>query len=124
MTYNIQKLIINNLSDDLLSSKYKKLKTICTTHKTFGHCYIASEVAYFLLGGKNAGWTAYCMKIDNGNHWFLKHTSGNILDITKEQFDKPINYDLARGKGFLTKILSKRSRILLGRIKGLESKTK
>lgn len=68
-----------------------------------GNCYVASEALYHLLGGKKAGWTPMVMKHEGGTHWFLKHKSGMIIDVTKKQFKKKPDYSKAKGCGFLTK---------------------
>jgi hypothetical protein len=115
--FEFQELFISNLSSDLLDNKrrqYKKMHPLLDV--TWGYCYVVSEAAYHLLGGKETGWTPYCMKVDSTNHWFLKHSSGFILDITKHQFKFKLDYSKAKGKGFLTKDPSKRTRILLKKI--------
>lgn len=115
-------LILDNLTDDLLTKKYRKLREKnpkCPA--TTGHCYVASEAAYWLLGGKEEGWTAQYIKHLGCAHWFLKHKSGFILDLTYNQFKSPIDYSKARGTGFLTKLPSRRTKVLIIRIN--ESKT-
>ena len=81
-----------------------------------GNCYAASEALYHLLGGKKKGWTPIYMNTRaTGNHWFLKHKSGLIVDITSQQFPKNIkpNYEKGRGTGFLTKRPSKKAKKLM-----------
>lgn len=52
-----------------------------------------------------------------GNHWFLKHKSGMILDLSRKQFgNRHVPYEKARGCGFLTKGPSKRARVLMDRM--------
>lgn len=113
-------IIIKNLSDDLLSKKWldKKNKEI-NCHPTFGHCYVATEAAFHLLGGKRKGWRSFYLDCGNDeSHWFLKHQSGFIFDVTAKQFNNvPIEYTKARGMGFLTKKPSKRARKLIYKIK-------
>lgn len=80
-----------------------------------GNCYVTSEALYHLLGGKRAGWKPVYMNTrKTGNHWFLKHKSGLILDATVKQFKgaKP-DYSRGRGTGFLTKKPSKRAKIMM-----------
>ena len=91
-----------------------------------GNCYVASEALYHLLGGKAAGWKPMCIPKPhiagrvtgkNDTHWFLKHSSGLIVDPTVSQFRRhPPDYSLARGCGFLTKQPSKRAVVLMGYI--------
>ncbi len=81
-----------------------------------GACYVASELAYHALGGKEAGWTPMNMKWEDTSHWFLRHESGVILDITASQFNNPPDYSKARGRGFLTKRPSKRTQEVITRL--------
>lgn len=83
-----------------------------------GNCYAASEALYHILGGKKAGWKPmrfrFCgpnKKVDT--HWFLKHTSGLILDPSKRQFKSEPNYKNGIGSGFLTKGPSKKAQHLI-----------
>lgn len=89
--------IKENLTDDMLKPAQS------------GHCYVASETLYHLLGGKEAGLKPMNIKHEGAQHWFLKDKHGNVLDITKDQFKTPVPYDKARGRGFLTKTPSKRT---------------
>jgi hypothetical protein len=113
-----KRILIDCLSDDLLSSKYRKLKAENpNVHPTFGHCYVASEATYYLIGGRETGdWSPQHTNINGCSHWFLKHqSSGFIFDPTVEQFGT-IDYSGSRGIGFLTKLPSKRARELIRRI--------
>jgi hypothetical protein len=81
-----------------------------------GNCYATSEALYHLLGGKKAGWKPMYMNTRaTGNHWFLQHKSGMILDATAKQFPKGVkpDYSKARGNGFLTKKPSKKAKALM-----------
>ena len=78
-----------------------------------GNCYAASEALYHILGGKAAGWKPMVVPYKGDNHWFLKHTSGMILDPSVEQFDRrpsKATYKKAKGCGFLTKKPSNRAK--------------
>lgn len=112
-------LIMENLSDDFLSKEWQQKKLAeKNPHSTYGHCYLATEAAYHLLGGREEGWKPYHLKQSGESHWFLKHNSGALLDLTADQFDGvPIRYDLARGKGFLTRDPSKRAKRLILKIR-------
>jgi len=109
-------LVIDSLTDDLLTPKYRRMKKGNNLPNTFGHCYVASEAAYYLLGGKEEGWKPMHMTHLGASHWFLKHESGFILDLTYNQFKSPLDYSKARGSGFLTKEPSKRAKKLLMKI--------
>jgi hypothetical protein len=117
-------LVLDNLTDDLLTPKYRRLKKKSNVPATFGHCYVASEAAYYLLGGKEEGWKPMHMTHLGASHWFLKHESGYILDLTYNQFKSPLDYSKARGTGFLTKVPSKRAKKLLIRINESRALTK
>lgn len=64
-----------------------------------GHCYVASEVFYHAMGGKAQGWKAMHVTVLDGPHWFMKHSSGIVVDITADQFPCAVPYDNAKGKG-------------------------
>jgi hypothetical protein len=97
-------------SNDLRRKPWKN-----SENKLAGHCYIASEILYHLLGGKNSGWKPMFMRVYNTPHWYLQHESGKIIDLTDSQFDGKLDRTNAVGKGFLTKHLSKRATKLLSR---------
>lgn len=80
-----------------------------------GHCYVASEAFLHLVGGKSAGWKPMFTRHYDQPHWFLQHNIGGRVDITASQFDEPVKYHVARGKGFLTKQPSKRAQIVIDR---------
>lgn len=88
-------------SDDLRQKAYRGNPNIVS-----GHCYVASEVMYHLLG---AEWQSYHIKHEGLPHWFLKNKNTNeILDVTKDQFKTPVPYENGRRTPFMTKKLSKR----------------
>ena len=111
------------LTPDLLKGIWKRE----TENKLEGHCYIATESLYWLLGGPESVWKPYVLShktwpdgLNVGEtHWFLKNNIGEILDPTKEQFgDLEIDYN----KGKLNCMMnypiggSKRSREIMKRI--------
>lgn len=108
--WEVMSKILAHLTDDLRRPEYRGLTRLA------GHCYVASEVAYHALGGKDKGWKPMFVRVNDEPHWFLQHENGFILDLTGEQFDTKIPYDQARGKGFLTKKPSKRAKILIERM--------
>lgn len=56
------------------------------------------------------------MNHEGDTHWFLKHTSGMILDLTVSQFKTKPDYSKAVGTGFLTKEPSLRAWNLMERL--------
>ena len=110
------------LTDDLLKSDWKKVRTD-KTHFTKGFGYIVSEFLYHKLnrmGYKNL--VPMVGKDDNGlTHWFLFHKpTSTIIDGTSKQHTKLVLkkiYKSSRGCGFLTKEPSKRTQVLTSRVK-------
>jgi len=83
-----------------------------------GHCYVASEALYHLLGGKESGWYPMRMRMPDGIvHWWLANSDGDVLDPTHDQFDNHPNYTDGRSGGFLTREPSKRAQELINRVK-------
>ena len=87
------------------------------THPHAGHCYVASEALYHLLGGKQAGFTPMFVRHENQPHWFLRGPQGKIIDPTAAQFRTRVPYERAVAKGFLTREPSRRARIVLERVR-------
>lgn len=74
-----------------------------------GFCYAATEAAFHLLGGKDAGWTPQVAKELNPTtkeretHWWLVRSDGVRVDPTRDQYgDQTPPYAKGRGAGFLT----------------------
>lgn len=104
--------IRKNLTPDLLDRKYKP-----QFHRMSGHCYVASEVLWHLLGGVSSGWKPMQVRHEETSHWYLQNKeTGEILDVTADQFVYPVPYAEGRGRGFLTSKPSKRALILMERI--------
>jgi hypothetical protein len=101
---DLAQTVVNNLSDDLRLPKYRGKS------KLAGHCYVASEALWHLLGKE---WVPQCVRHEGDTHWYLRHKNGEVLDVTAGQFTSPVPYHLGRGKGFLTKKPSKRAASLL-----------
>ena len=105
-------MVVSQLTDDLRRPPYKGSSNPLT-----GHCYVASEALYHLLGSRD--WVPCNIQHEGGPHWYLKNkVTGEILDATAGQFETPVPYEKGRGKGFLTKEPSKRAKELLSRLKG------
>jgi hypothetical protein len=74
----INDLIVSCLSPDLLKpayrAQYKRLRNYDPTHnnddRVRGHCYIASEAAYYLYA-RNLGFRPYQLNYSPWSHWFL-----------------------------------------------------
>lgn len=109
-------MIRNHLSFALLKPKYVTIVSVDDPVET-GHCYIAAEALFHLLGGKEAGYTAYVMRVDDDTHWFLKDRKGKILDPTAAQFPDGVDYSKGRPCGFLTKKPSRRAQYLIDKVR-------
>ena len=77
--------------------------------KRRGNCYVTCEALFHLLGGKDAGWKPMFMRHEGDSHWFLRHEKGVVVDPTSQQFKTMPDYSKAVGRGFLTKLPSKRA---------------
>lgn len=82
---------------------------------TAGHCYVASEVLYHALGGREAGYTVWGMVWEGSQHWWLRAPAdrlqfpNHLIDPTWDQFDAYPDYTLGRRRSFLTNAPSKRA---------------
>lgn len=117
------------LSPDLLKGIWRVKNA--QGHPMTGHCYVATEALYHLLGGKEAGWKSMMMSFDNDcdwgpvelPHWWLENVDGRRIDATSDQFASPVPYERGRHKAFITNEKlgdkpSKRARILIARLEG------
>ena len=106
-------LIAESLTDDLRRPPWRG-----SPDPLAGHCYVASEAAWHLLGAASSGWRPTFIKHQGVSHWYLTNKDNDeILDITAGQFDEAPDYSSGIGKGFLTNAPSKRASTLLMRIK-------
>ena len=81
-----------------------------------GHCYVAAETLWYLLGAAACPFRSKCAPFEGKTHWWLQHR-GVVLDPTAAQLGEFAQrvYDKGRGCGFLTNYPSQRTRILLRR---------
>ena len=107
------KAVRKSLTAELLSSKYRKMKWPEKYWPT-GHCYVASEALYHLLGGAKAGYKPMRRTLADTTHWWLQNRYGDLLDPTSDQFEY-FDYSKGVGCGFLTKKPSKRAQIVMKR---------
>jgi hypothetical protein len=78
---------------------------------TIGYCYVVAEVVYHYLAPDGCRPHIMRTSIDD-THWFLKCKDGEVIDLTDDQFDEPVDYTQGKPQNFLTKEISKRGRIL------------
>ena len=114
------------LTADLLTPEWRARAAEPQARPYTGHCYVAAEAAYHLLGGRAVGLHPMSVSREHGGpHWFLVDDAGNIIDPTSEQFaqrELERLYAHARGRGFLTKQPSRRARIVMDRVRrGIEN---
>ena len=102
----------DNLTPDLLKPGYGG------DNPVQGHCYVASEALYHLVGGARSGLKPKRMRMPDGAvHWWLEDAEGNVIDPTHDQYAE-IPYEEGRGGGFLTREPSKRAQALIRKVKG------
>lgn len=111
----IIKYIQDSLTDELLKKQFRRNRPLA------GHCYVASETAYYLFARK-LGYKPYFIKHEGQPHWFLK-SGTKVIDITASQFYTKVPYELGRCIGFLTKRPSKRAQIVIKRVRKLCNET-
>lgn len=100
----------DNLSEDLLKPQFRE------SEFPTGHCYVATEALYHLLGGAEAGYKPMRLRMPDGvTHWWLQGPEG-VIDATHDQFHDPVPYEQGRGGGFLTREPSKRAVELMRRV--------
>ena len=112
------------LTDNLLKPEWRRLhkRSVGRCHAMAGHCYVASEALYHLLGGKAAGLKPMTikmgpvMRIGLFTHWYLVTNYGSILDPTGDQFASPAPYHLGKGRGFLPRHPSARAQAVIDRV--------
>ena len=109
---NLVKKVQAALSDDLRRPPWKG-----SGNPLAGHCYVASEALYHMLGGKKAGYTPMFIKHEGAPHWFLRGPDGEYIDPTEGQFETPVPHEDGTPKGFLTKQPSARAQTVIDRVK-------
>lgn len=111
------------LTPDLLNPKWKKLNH--GGHPLKGHCYVAAEASFHLLGGAAKGYSSFVLNhrafpegLKQGEtHWFIKNRlTREVVDPTAAQFSAKIPYGRGIACGFLTKRPSLRTQKLLTRM--------
>lgn len=109
------------LTPDLLRGYYRTYYD--PNNPTWGHCYAASEACYHLLGwDQDPNWKPQVVRDGDVTHWWLQHTSGEILDPTDDQYfmqGRPPPYEEGKGCGFLTKQPSARAQEIIRRVNQL-----
>lgn len=79
------------LGPDLLSSAYRAQWS--TDNPTAGLCSVASEAAWFILGGLQSDWVPYVVRDGaSGTHWWLQNKE------TGERFDPTVDQYRSRGR--------------------------
>lgn len=140
---DIKQAIIASLTPDLLSKEWR-LRVSPDEPRESGHCAVATEAFYYLIGGKVAGFKpvvcgywespqgAVCFE-DQGvppgslrsTHWWVQgpygpyYGAGAVYDVTAGQYgDYAFPYERGRGAGFQNpkKIPSRRAQIVMDRV--------
>jgi hypothetical protein len=86
--------IRDSLTRDLLSKKWRKM---CppNAHRVCGHCYKATEAAYYAFG-RQAGFEPHVFCFGKGvTHWWLARPHNtHVIDLTYEQIPAGFDYTL------------------------------
>lgn len=113
----VQKLsaaVIANLTPDLVKDEFKFLQRKSLLG---GHCYVASEAMYYLLGARNSEYMPASIVHEGVKHYYLKHrVTGAALDLTAAQFATPVPYEKGRGMAYRQSKASKRAAIVIERV--------
>jgi len=95
------------LTAELLKPEWRR-KAALSERRFLGHCYVASEALYHLLGGKAKGYRAVNLSKKAaprfGPHWWVENPSGEVIDVTAEQFAEPVPYYLGVYKAWITSL--------------------
>lgn len=103
-----------SLSPELLTPAERRRRR---SHPVAGHCAVASEATYHLLGGARSGYVPFVASwIERGQrrtHWWLvRRRDGHVVDPTAEQFSarkRALIYSRGRACGFSTPKRGRRS---------------
>ncbi len=124
-TAQVKKLgaaVIASLTPELVKEEFQFLQK---KHRLGGHCYVATEAMYYLLGGKNSGYMPASIVHEGVKHYYLKHReTGEVIDLTAAQFRTAIAYQKGRGSVYRQFKPSKRTATLLARVNNRLSKKK
>lgn len=109
-----------NLTPDLLNKQWRATADFRGT----GHCYVATEALYWMMGGPQSGYKPHVLSnitwpeglAKGETHWFLAKGQ-SVLDPTASQFDRDIPYRKGRSNGMMNHPHggSKRARKLIAR---------
>ncbi len=79
------------LTPELLKPEYREANE---RHPLAGHCYVATEALFHLLGGRESEWQSMHTEHEGVEHWWLRSKAdGSVLDATAEQFETLVPYD-------------------------------
>lgn len=105
------------LTPDLLAPEYDRPTGRRLADRVRGHCYVASEALFYMLGGLDSDWYSCQGRVEGVSHWWLENERGDVLDPTVTQFERVPDYLMVgQPRGFLTREPSARARELLARM--------
>lgn len=102
--------VVQALTDDLRRSPWRGSPNLLA-----GQCYVVAECLYH-LGLRERGYRPQFIRHEGAPHWLLANDLGEVVDPTAGQFETPVPYAQAKGKGFLTSHPSRRAKILMDRV--------
>ena len=81
-----------------------------------GHCYVASEAIWHLLGGRGSELTPKAVRHEGVVHWWLEDGEGHVIDVAARGcFDQAVPRPRGRRRAFLTEQPSQRAQEVLQR---------
>src|SRR4051812_6917511 len=78
-------------------------------HAMTDTCYFATEALFHLARVEHPTLRALLLKDKHFHHWWLEDSHGRVLDITADQFTRPVPYEKGQRRGFMHPSPSKRA---------------
>jgi hypothetical protein len=138
---DLARIINKHLTPDLLGKNYRKDQP-CKAGDTTGHCFIATQAAWFELGGKESGYVPRmlthkefpeALKPGETHHYLINPDTKEVIDLTYDQFEKKninqydIPYNLGKKSGYQNQAINnnkptERTQKLLDRVNAENNK--
>lgn len=108
-TQQIVDAVRASLTDELLDASWRRKRDsgkLSHVVATTGHCFVAAQAVYWLLGGPDGAYKGAVMRVGAGprdTHWFVRGADGEIVDPTFDQFTSAPDYSRGKNCGFSTR---------------------
>ena len=121
----VSKIIVDNLTPDLIPKKWRKRNSIKGGSLMFGHCHTASACLQKIFGTENI--KLYRAKDHNDIwHWWCVDKDGKRIDLTSDQYygyGRLPPYDQGEKASILGWGYKKRVQVLLERVEKVLDKS-